>query len=133
VRVRVCMCVCVCVCLCVYLCVHTLTHTHTRTHAHTHTRTHAHTHTTNHAPFRAHGHGFASQIGCLIFIGHSPHILQKKAPNLRVLDVCDLHRIHTYVCTRWRRPIGCLKSQVIFRKRATECGALLRKMYVCCM
>jgi len=28
----------------------------------------------------------------------------------------------------WRRPIGCLKVQVIFRKRATNCRALLRKM-----
>ena len=28
----------------------------------------------------------------------------------------------------WRRPIGCLKLQVIFRKRATNYRALLRKM-----
>jgi len=30
--------------------------------------------------------------------------------------------------TEWRRPIGCLKLQVIFRKRATNYRALLRKM-----
>jgi hypothetical protein len=30
--------------------------------------------------------------------------------------------------TGWRRPIGCLKLQVIFRKRATNYRALLRKM-----
>ena len=30
--------------------------------------------------------------------------------------------------TGWRRPIGCLKLQVIFRKRATNHRALLRKM-----
>ena len=30
--------------------------------------------------------------------------------------------------TRWRRPIGRLKLQVIFRKRATKFRALLRKM-----
>ena len=30
--------------------------------------------------------------------------------------------------TGWRRLIGCLKLQVIFRKRATNYGALLRKM-----
>jgi len=30
--------------------------------------------------------------------------------------------------TRWRRPIGCLKLQVIFRKRAANYRALLRKM-----
>ena len=28
----------------------------------------------------------------------------------------------------WRTPIGCQKVQVIFRKRATNCRALLRKM-----
>ena len=28
----------------------------------------------------------------------------------------------------WRRPIGCLKLQVIFRKRATNYSALLQKM-----
>jgi len=31
-------------------------------------------------------------------------------------------------CTGWRRPIGCLKSQVIFRKRGTNSRALLLKM-----
>ena len=30
--------------------------------------------------------------------------------------------------TGWRRPIGCLKSQVILRKTATNNRALLRKM-----
>ena len=30
--------------------------------------------------------------------------------------------------TGWRRPIGCLELQVIFRKRATNYRALLRKM-----
>jgi len=30
--------------------------------------------------------------------------------------------------TGWRRPIGCLKLQVIFRKRATDYRALLRKI-----
>jgi len=43
--------------------------------------------------------------------------------------------IHSYVTwltlycdTGWRRLIGCLKLQVIFRKRATNYWALLRKM-----
>ena len=34
----------------------------------------------------------------------------------------------TVMCTGWRRPIGYLKLQVIFCKRATNCRALLRKM-----
>ena len=37
--------------------------------------------------------------------------------------------LHTFVLsTGWRRPIGCLKLQVIFCKRATNYRALLRKM-----
>ena len=36
--------------------------------------------------------------------------------------------IHIYTYTGWRRLIGCLKLQVIFRKRATNYGALLQKM-----
>ena len=36
----------------------------------------------------------------------------------------NVYRVHT----GWRRLIGCLKLQVIFRKRATNYGALLRKM-----
>ena len=32
------------------------------------------------------------------------------------------------MCTGWRRPIGCLKLQVNFRRRATNYKALLRKM-----
>jgi len=37
------------------------------------------------------------------------------------------HECVTY-CRGWRRCIGCLKMQVIFRKRATNYRALLRKM-----
>ena len=33
----------------------------------------------------------------------------------------------SYMYTGWRNPIGCLKLQVIFRKRATSHGAVLRK------
>jgi len=36
--------------------------------------------------------------------------------------------LYTIQCTGWRRLIGCLKLQVIFRKRATNYRALLRKM-----
>jgi len=33
-----------------------------------------------------------------------------------------------YIYTGWRKPIGCLKLQVIFRTRATQYTALLWKM-----
>ena len=36
--------------------------------------------------------------------------------------------MHTNYDNGWRRPIGCFKLQVIFRKRATNCKALLRKI-----
>ena len=36
--------------------------------------------------------------------------------------------IITYRVTGWRRCIGCLKLQIFFRKRATNCRALLQKM-----
>jgi len=40
-----------------------------------------------------------------------------------------LHQcLDVLLCTGWRRPIGCLKLQVIFHKRATNHGALLHKM-----
>jgi len=36
--------------------------------------------------------------------------------------------LYTNISTGWRRLIGCLKLQVIFRKRATNYRALLRKL-----
>ena len=55
--------------------------------------------------------------------------------------ICIYTDAHVHVCgtfrnTGWRRSIGCLKLQVIFRKRATNSRALLRKMtctYVLCV
>jgi len=35
--------------------------------------------------------------------------------------------MHTHIDTGWRRPIGCLKPQVSFRKRAINHRAILRK------
>jgi len=40
--------------------------------------------------------------------------------------VCHAQSYHSY--TGWQRPIGCLKLPVIFRKRATNYRALLRKI-----
>jgi len=38
------------------------------------------------------------------------------------------HRLHRVAKTGWQRLTGCLKLQVVFRKRATKYRALLRKM-----
>ena len=51
-----------------------------------------------------------------------------------IIHICDriIHKCkikHTSQCyTGWRRLTGCLKSQVIFHKRAVNYRALLRKM-----
>ena len=47
--------------------------------------------------------------------------------------MCESYTYETYKCshkdiTGWRRPIRCLKLQVIFRKKATNQRALLQKM-----
>ena len=41
---------------------------------------------------------------------------------------CDNLWSMLFITYRWRRSIGCRKSQVIFCKRATNCRILLRKM-----
>ena len=82
-----------------YKSVHTFMHEHKSTHEHTH----AHAQTlqkTDLAPL-------------MIFLRLNTHN-------------CQLHRLYTH--TGWRRLIGCFKLQVIFRKRATNYRALLRKM-----
>jgi len=52
--------------------------------------------------------------------------------NLSTESVLNFHskalNFHSKFRTGWRRLIGCLKLQFIFRKRATNYRALLRKM-----
>jgi len=45
-------------------------------------------------------------------------------------QMCSLifEALDAFTYTGWQRPIGCLKLQVIFRTRATDYRALLRKM-----
>jgi len=55
------------------------------------------------------------------------------SPGARITFAICLHHLllHHCVCvnpTGWPRPIGCLKLQVIFHKRATNYRALLREM-----
>jgi hypothetical protein len=40
----------------------------------------------------------------------------------------NLKNLPYYMYTEWRKPMGCLKLQIIFRKRATNYRALLRKV-----
>jgi len=68
-------------------------------------------------------------IGCLNFTGHFP---QKSLIISGSLAKNHLQLKASYgssqPCTGWQRPIGCLKLQVILRKRVTDYRALLRKM-----
>jgi len=72
--------------------------------------------------------------------GVDPEVLAE-SENLQVLRSADLlfsndsrflsvelKQINKKYYTGWRRPIGCLELLVIFRKRATNYRALLRKM-----
>jgi len=47
-----------------------------------------------------------------------------------ICNMVYIQWIYNRLCmhTGRRRPIGCLKLQVVFRKKATNCRALLRKM-----
>ena len=62
-----------------------------------------------------------------------PRSVEKRPIRLRLQDliawpsICNLLWFHLSN-TGWRRLIGCLKLQVIFRKRATNYRALLRQM-----
>jgi len=60
---------------------------------------------------------------CSLFVAAS--LLQSLCCSLCDIIVhSEADRIHT---TEWRRPIGCLKLQVIFRKRATNYRLFCRK------
>ena len=49
--------------------------------------------------------------------------------HIRIHIYIFLHKLSkSQLATEWRRLIGCLKLQVILRKRATNYRALLRKM-----
>jgi len=49
---------------------------------------------------------------------------------VHIMYIHNLDRmlLHVHICTGWRRLIRCLKSQVRFRKRATNYRALCRKL-----
>ena len=65
------------------------------------------------------------------------YILQKRPIVLRSLLIVATPYVHSLeqfileytsnCATGWQRPLGCLKLQIIFRKRATNYRALLRK------
>jgi len=64
---------------------------------------------------------------------HTATLCRYSIESLRVMSHQTPWRLWHLVCTEWvmsrtgwRRVIGCLKSQVIFRKRTTNCRSLLR-------
>jgi len=91
--------------------IHADTHRHTQTHTHSHTQMNTQKHTDQHTNTHTGISVCTSVIACM-------------SVDVRAcMFVCN-----TYVNTGWRRPTGCLKLQGIFRKTATNCRALLRKM-----
>jgi len=97
---------------------HTGTHTHTHKHTHTHTHTHKHTHTHTHTHTRTHTYTHT--------LTHTTSFATVASPFLSF----ELHSATPPSASRtgWRRLVRCLKVQVIFRKRANNYRALLRKM-----
>jgi len=61
------------------------------------------------------------------------HVHQVRVCVCACMRACvrSMHEVYMQMlhsCTRWQRPIGCLKMQIIFHKRASNHRALLRKM-----
>jgi len=93
---------------------HVQTHRMVCTHSTTmYRRTHTHTPTHNLSRSRAHTHLYLPSPIRICICSHQYANRTSTHP-------------HTHYDTR--RCIGCFKLQVIFRKRATNCRALLRKM-----
>jgi len=65
---------------------------------------------------------------CYIWISQSTYewVMSRMSESCHIW-MC-VSNVRACVCTGWRRLIGCLKLQVIFRKRGTNHRALLRKM-----
>ena len=64
------------------------------------------------------------------FLGKKSHSLTSPTRGICVLQTLHLKDTSHYLAlggTGWPRPVGCLKLQVIFRKRGTNYRALLRK------
>jgi len=60
--------------------------------------------------------------------GPGPHTYIYICMYTRIWICRQNHMCGPSASTGWRRPIGCLKLQVIFSRWATNCRALLRKM-----
>jgi len=67
---------------------------------------------------------FGRHIYTMIYI----HIYNNIYIYTTILMISYEYSLNLNLYTGWRRLIGCLKSQVIARKRATNYRALLRKM-----
>jgi len=109
--------------------------THTHTHTYTHTHTLAHTHMSQ-APILqecvwTNTQAMFDLLRWICYrVAACCSVLQRVAACCSVLQRCFVEFVSCtqQSCTGWRRLIGCLKLQVISRKRATNYRALLPKM-----
>ena len=92
------------------------------------------THTYSYLPYRTDSYTVFQDMYFVFSFFSVSHVFEMSD----VMDLCACintqsgitYRKHacTFSSTGWRRPIGCLQLQVIFRKRATNYRALMRKM-----
>jgi len=75
-------------------------------------------------------HGTAYEWVFTSHMNESCHVQMSHVTYEWVIVLKNLKIVHgtTYTATEWRRPIGCLKLQVNFRKRATNYRTFWRKM-----
>ena len=101
--------------------------THTQTHILTHTRTRTCTHTDTLSPLHPHTHPHArGRLTVTLDLGRSR--TSQKSACYSIYYVSNAHTTTCQTHIQGRRVIGCLKVQVMYRKRATNYGALLWKM-----
>ena len=121
-------------------CSHTLAHLNMHAHAHAfehafpsaHVHIHAHTHARTRAHTRAHTRThirtcFAASLTCHAYSQGAHTLMPYIHPKIPHILLKEPHILDKSQTTRWPRLIGCLK-QVIFRRRATNYRAQLRKM-----
>jgi len=99
---------------------------------HAHAHAHAHEHVYQHVPVHVCVRMCKHMCICerpLVPLWMPVCIMPSSCPQTQkyILTIPQLYML-AWLDTGWRRPTGCLKLQVIFRKRATNYRAPLRKM-----
>ena len=133
VLVRVCACACACACLCVCegvfvcVCVRVCTFMCTYIYGYIHTLIHVSISGCSNYGCLSVLPGITASIRFIFRYGQHTYDRYTQFGYLFDIFITNMTDMHT-MDTGWRRPIGCLKLHVIFRQRATNSRALLRRM-----